>query len=141
LKDFRDNDVLVLLTVTDLTNLYQGGRISRIQFLLADTLHAYPIITLVDGALTPVGKDIGTVRTCRKLIKMFKDCYNKDDEIIMWYADTIPRKTNNKFVQMLKRIRRPKIKQLIPFKVGNAIVCHTGITVMGIVTARNFDFD
>ena len=59
----------------------------------------------------------------------------------MWYADTIPSKYNDRFVQMLKRIRRPKIKQIIPFKVGNAIVCHTGITVMGIITARNFDLD
>ena len=141
LEDFRDNDVQVLLTVTDLTNLYQGGRISKLQYYLADAIHAYPIITLIDGALEPIGKDIGSKRTCRKLIEKFKDYYNKDDEVIMWYADTIPSKYNDRFVQMLKRIRRPKIKQIIPFKVGNAIVCHTGITVMGIITARNFDLD
>lgn len=141
LEDFRDNDVQVLLTVTDLTNLYQGGRISKLQYYLADAIHAYPIITLIDGALEPIGKDIGSKRTCRKLIEKFKDCYDKDDEVIMWYADTIPSKYNDRFVQMLKRIRRPKIKQIIPFKVGNAIVCHTGITVMGIITARNFDLD
>ncbi len=141
LGEFRDNDVQVLLTVTDLTNLFQGGRISRIQFLLADTLHAYPIITLVDGALKPVGKDIGSERACKKLIKLFKKFYNRSDEVIMWYAETIPRETNDRFLRMLKKIRNPKIKQIIPFKVGNAIVCHTGITVMGIITARNFDLD
>ena len=42
---------------------------------------------------------------------------------------------------MVDEIQEPKIKQIIPFKVGNAIVCHTGITVMGIISARNFDLD
>jgi DegV family protein with EDD domain len=141
LKDFRDNDVQVMLSVTDLTNLYQGGRISKLQYYLADAIHAYPIITLIDGALEPIGKDIGSRRTHRKLIEKFKECYKKDDEVMLWYAETVPSKYHDRFLQMLKRIRRPKVKQLIPFKVGNAIVCHTGITVVGIVSARNFDFD
>lgn len=141
LNDFRDNDVQVLLTVTDLTHIFQSGRIGRIQYLLADTLHAYPILTLVDGALKPVGKDIGSERTCRKLLSIFKDFYDKDDEVTLWFAETVPSETNDKFRQMLDEVQEPKIKEIIPFKVGNAIACHTGITVMGIIAARNFDLD
>jgi len=141
LIDFRDNDIQVLLTVTDLTHIFQSGRIGRIQYLLADTLHAYPILTLVDGALKAVGKDIGSERTCRKLINIFKEFYEKDDEVILWYGETVPSETNDKFRQMIDEIQEPKIKQIIPFKVGNVIVCHTGITVMGIISVRNFDFD
>ena len=141
LIDFRDNDVQVLLTVTDLTHIFQSGRIGRIPYLLADTLHAYPILTLVNGALKAVGKDIGSERTCRKLINMFKEFYEKDDEVILWFGETVPSETNDKFRQMIDEIQEPKIKQIIPFKVVNAIVCHTGITVMGIITARNFELD
>ena len=141
LEDFRDDDVQVLLTVTDLTHIFQSGRIGRIQYHLADLLHAYPILTLVDGALKAVSKDIGSERTCRKLINIFTDFYEKDDEVTLWYAETVPSETNDQFRQMLDEIQEPKIKQIIPFKVGNAIVCHTGTTVMGIISARNFDLD
>lgn len=141
LNDFRDNDVQVLLTVTDLTHIFQSGRIGRIQYYLADILHTYPILSLVDGALKAVGKDIGSERTCRKLISIFKDCYEKDDEVTLWYGETVPSEANDQFREMIDEIQEPKIKQIIPFKVGNAIVCHTGTTVMGIITARNFDLD
>ena len=141
LIDFRDNDVQVFLTVTDLTHIFQSGRIGKIQYYLADILHAYPILTLVDGALRAVGKDIGSERTCRKLISIFKDCYEKDDEVTLWYGETVPSEANDQFREMIDEIQEPKIKQIIPFKVGNAIVCHTGITVMGIISVRNFDFD
>jgi len=141
LEDFRDNDVQVLLTVTDLTHIFQSGRIGRIQYYLADLLHAYPILTLVDGALKAVGKDIGSERSCRKLVTLFQDFYEKDDEVTVWYAETVPSEANDQLRQMVDEIQEPKIKQIIPFKVGNAIVCHTGITVMGIISARNFDLD
>ena len=141
LIDFRDNDVQVFLTVTDLTHIFQSGRIGRIQYYLADILHTYPILTLFDGALRALGKDIGSEITFWKLISIFKDCYEKDDEVTLWYGETVPSEANDQFREMIDEIQEPKIKQIIPFKVGNAIVCHTGITVMGIISVRNFDFD
>jgi DegV family protein with EDD domain len=138
---FRDNDVQVFLMVTNLNHLYQSGRMSRVQYYLADFLHAYPIITLEDGALKPIGKDIGTERTCRKLLEAAWKCYETTDELTIWFAETLPREENKRFLKMLEDTKEPKISRIEPFLVGNAIVCHTGPTVMGIITARNFDFD
>lgn len=138
---FRDNDVQVFLMVTDLTNIFQSGRVSRIQYYLADFLHAYPILTLVDGGLKPIGKDIGTERTCKKLLNEAWKCYDPDDEIVIWMAETIPREENKIFRKMIEGTTKCKIKKIEPFLVGNAIVCHTGPTVMGIITARNFDLE
>ncbi len=141
LEYFRDNDVQVFLMVTDLTHIFQSGRISRIQYYLADVLHAYPILTLADGELKPIGKDIGTERTCRKLLNEAWKCYNPDDELFIWMGETTPREENAKFRKMIERTTIPKIKHIEPFFVGNTIACHTGITVMGIITVRNFDLD
>lgn len=138
---FRDNDVQVFLMVTDLTHIFQSGRIGRVQYYLADFLHAYPILTLVDGALKPIGKDIGTERTCKKLLEEAWKCYEPDDELVVWLAETIPREENKRFRKMLEDTKNPKIKHIEPFLVGNAILCHTGITVMGFITARNFNTD
>ncbi|MHA1200090.1 MAG: DegV family protein [Candidatus Heimdallarchaeaceae archaeon] len=138
---FRDNDVQVFLMVTDLTHIFQSGRIGRLQYYIADILHAYPILTLVDGGLKPVAKDIGTERTCKKLLEEAWKCYNPDDEVVVWMAETIPREENKNFRRMIEETKKPKIKKIEPFLVGNAIVCHTGPTVMGIITARNFDLE
>lgn len=138
---FRDNDVQVFLMVTDLTHIFQSGRIGRIQYYLADFVHAYPILTLIDGALKPIGNDIGVERTCRKLLEEVWKCYEPEDELTVWVAKTIPRAENDKFKKMIKETKNPKIKRMEQFFVGNAIACHTGITVMGLVTARNFDLD
>ena len=109
--------------------------------MIADTLHAYPILSLIDGHLKPVNKGVVIVRTFRKLIRLFQEFYNRNDDVVLWFAETIPRETNDRFLKMLQNIRKPNVKQIVPFKVGNAIVCHTGITVMGIIAARNFDLD
>ena len=141
LEFFRDNDVRVYLMVTDLTHIFQSGRIGKLQYYLADLLHAYPILTLVEGELKPVGKDIGAERTCRKLLDSMWNHFNPNDELFIWFAETIPREENKKFRKMIEATTKPRIKKIEPFYVGNAIVCHTGITVMGIIAARNFELD
>jgi len=138
---FRDNDVQVFLMVTDLTHIFQSGRIGRIQYYLADFLHAYPILTLVDGALKPIGKDIGSERTCKKLLDEVWKRFDSEDELVIWMAETIPREENQNFRKMIESTSNPKIKHIESFLVGNAIVCHTGITVMGLIAARNFNPD
>ncbi len=141
LDEFRDNDVHVLLTVSDMKKLYEGGRISRLRYLLADIIHAYPIFSLVDGELGLIDKEVGFERTIKKLASLLKNYYEDDDEIFVWRANTKPRENQKMFNRIIEEIKIPKIKRIEEFYVGFIITCHTGIDVYGIITVRNFDID
>lgn len=139
LDEFRDNNVHVLLTVSDLKKLYEGGRISRLRYLLADILHAYPIFSLVDGELGLIDKEVGFERTIKKIASLLKNYYEDDEEIFVWRANTKPRDNQKMFNRIIEEIKTPKIKRIEEFYVGFIITCHTGIDVYGVVTVRNFD--
>ncbi len=139
LDEFRDNDIHALLTVSDLKKLYEGGRISRLRYLLADIIHAYPIFSLVDGELGLIDKEVGFERTIKKLTSLLKNYYKDDDEIFVWRANTKPRENQKMFNRIIEEIETPKIKRIEEFYVGFIITCHTGIDVYGIITVRNFD--
>jgi DegV family protein with EDD domain len=141
LDEFRDNDVHVLLTVSDLKRLYEGGRISRSRYLLADLLHAYPIFSLVDGELQLIDKEVGFERTIKKLASLLKNYFEDDDEIFVWRANTKPREKQAMFNRIIEKIETPKIKRIEEFYVGFLITCHTGIDVYGIIAIRNFDLN
>ena len=141
LDEFRNNDVHVLLTVSNLKKLYEGGRISRLRYLLADLLHAYPIFSLVDGELGLVDKEVGFERTIKKIANLLRDIYEDDEEIFVWRANTKPREKQKMFNRIIEEIKTPKIKRIEEFYVGFIITCHTGIEVYGIITIRNFDLN
>ena len=141
LDKFRDDDLRVWLTVSDLKKLFEGGRISRFRYLLADLIHAYPIFSLVDGELDLVDKDIGFERTTNRIFKNIEDFYNKNDEVFLWIGKTIPRENQEYFLDKAKGITSPKIIGMEEFFVGSIICCHTGSGVYGVITARNFELD
>ncbi|MFW9853143.1 MAG: DegV family protein [Candidatus Thorarchaeota archaeon] len=141
LDEFRDNDVHVLLTVSDLKKLYEGGRISRLRYLLADLIHAYPIFSLVNGELGLIDKEVGFERTIKKITSLLRNFYEADEEIFVWRANTKPRENQRIFNKIIEEIKIPKIKKIEEFYVGFIITCHTGIDVYGVITVRNFDLN
>lgn len=141
LDESRDNDIRVFLTVSDLRKLFEGGRIGRATYMLGDLLHAYPILSLVEGKLASVGREIGFERTIKKIIRMIQDFYNRDDEIHISFAQVRPRKKNDYFREKLLEIESLKVTKIEDFLLGNIITCHTGTEVFGLVTARNFRDD
>jgi DegV family protein with EDD domain len=140
LDESRDNDIKVFLTVSDLKKLFEGGRISRATYMLGDLLHAYPILSLVDGKLESVGREIGFERTINKIIRLIQGYY-KDDEIHLSFAQVRPREKNDYFRKKLLEMESPKIAKITDFLLGNIIACHTGTQVYGLVIARNFEDD
>jgi DegV family protein with EDD domain len=141
LDKFREEDLRVWLTVSDLKKLFEGGRISRIRYLLADLIHAYPIFSLVDGELALVSKDIGFERTVKRIIGYVEEYYNKNDDVFLWVGKTIPRENQVFFLEQIEEIKSPKIIGCKEFFVGSIISCHTGSGVYGIIAARNFNLD
>ncbi|MCK5304820.1 MAG: DegV family protein [Candidatus Heimdallarchaeota archaeon] len=136
----RDNDIKVFLTVSDLKKLFEGGRIGRATYMLGDLLHAYPILSLVDGKLVSVGREIGFERAIKKIIRIIQEFYN-NDEIHISFAQVRPRKKNDYFREKLLEMENPKVTKLEDFLLGNIITCHTGTEVFGLVIARNFRDD
>ncbi len=141
LDESRDFDIKVFLTVSDLKKLFAGGRIGRATYMLGDLLHAYPILSLVDGKLESVGREIGFERTIKKIIRLIQEFYNKDDEIHINFAQVRPREKNDYFREKLLEMENPKITKFEDFLLGNIITCHTGTQVYGLVIARNFRDD
>ena len=139
LTHFRDNDIQNFTTLTDLTHVYKSGRIGRIMYFFADILHAYPIMALVNGEIKPVTKEFGVEKTCKKLLEELWKCFQPEDELFIWVAETIPRKENDRFIELIKRTTKPKIKKVEPFFLGNSIVCHLGVTALSLLAVRNFD--
>lgn len=121
--------------------LYEGGRISRLRYLLADLIHAYPIFSLVDGELELVNKDIGFERTVKRIMNHVQEYYNKRDEVFLWIGKTIPRENQTFFLEQVEKIKVPKIIGCEEFFVGSIISCHTGSGVYGVIAARNFNLD
>lgn len=141
LTHFRDNDIQNFTTLTDLTHVYKSGRISRIMYFFADILHAYPIMALVNGEIKPVTKEFGVKKTCKRLLEELWKCFEPEDELFIWVAETIPRTENDRFIEMIKRTKKPKIKRVEPFFLGNSITCHLGVTALSLLAVRNFDLD
>ncbi len=140
LDESRDHDIKVFLTVSDLKKLFAGGRIGRVTYMLGDLLHAYPILSLVDGKLEPVGREIGFERTINKIIRLIQEYY-RDDKIHISFAQVKPREKNDYFREKLLEMESPKITKIVDFLLGNIITCHTGTQVYGLVIARNFRDD
>lgn len=141
LDKFRDDDIRVWMTVSDLKKMYEGGRISRLRYLLADIIHAFPIFSLIDGELDLVSKDIGLERTARKIINHVQEFYTKNDKVFLWVAKTKTSKNQQFFNSLIKEMSTPKIIGTEEFFVGSLITCHTGIDVYGVIAARNFELD
>lgn len=141
LDKFRDDDIRVWLTVSDLKKLYEGGRISRLRYLLADILHAYPIFSLIEGELDLVSKDIGFERTSKRILKHVQDFYKKNERIFLWVAKTKPDEKQVFFKAIINEITIPEIIGIEEFYVGPIITCHTGTRVYGVIAASNFDLD
>jgi len=141
LDESRDNDIKVILTVSDLKKLFEGGRIGRATYMLGDLLHAYPILSLVDGKLESIGREIGFERTINKMISLIQEFYNKDDEVHISFAQLRPREKNDYFREKLLEMEGPKVTKMEDFLLGNIITCHTGTQVYGLVIARNFRDD
>ena len=139
LDKVRDEDIRVFLTVSDLRKLFEGGRIGRATYMIADLLHAYPIMTLVEGKIESIAKEIGFDRAVRKIIRLIQEHYNEDDEVHIGFAQTRPREKTDYFRKMVSEIERPKISQMEDFLVGNIIACHTGTKVFGIILIRDFE--
>ncbi len=141
LTHFRDNDIQNFTTLTDLTHVYKSGRIGRIMYFFADILKAYPIMALVNGEIKPVTKEFGVKKACRRLLEELWKCFEPEDELFIWVAETIPRKENDAFIEMIKRTTKPKIKRVELFFLGNSITCHLGVTALSLLAVRNFDLD
>ncbi len=141
LDDSRDHDIRVILTVSDLKKLFEGGRIGRATYLLGDLLHAYPILSIVDGKLESIGREIGFERTINKIIRLIQEIYEKEDELHISFAQLRPREKNDYFREKLLEMENPKIIKIEDFLLGNIITCHTGTDVFGLVIARNFRDD
>lgn len=141
LDKFRDEDVRVWMTVSDLKKMYEGGRISRLRYLLADIMHAYPIFSLVDGELDLVSKDFGFERTSKRIVTHVQEFYKKNDKVFLWSAKTVPSDNHQLFASLVEAISTPKIVGIEEFFVGSIITCHTGSRVYGVIAARNFKLD
>ncbi|MBY9000328.1 MAG: DegV family protein [Candidatus Heimdallarchaeota archaeon] len=141
LDENRDNDIKVFLTVSDLKKLFEGGRIGRATYMLGDLLHAYPVLSLVDGTLVPVGREIGFERTIGKIIRLIQEFYNEGDEIHISFAQTRPNERNEHFRNKIVHMEKLRITKIEDFLIGNIIACHTGTQVFGLVIARNFRDD
>ena len=135
----RENDLKVFMMVTTLKRIYAGGRISRATYLIGELLHAHPILSIVDGKLIPIGKEFGFDRTIKKLIEFFQNSFEKDDEVLVSFPQTVPRERNDKFRKMIEKLKTPKITDIHDFYIGNIITCHTGTDVYGLILARNFE--
>lgn len=140
LDDSRDHDIRVILTVSDLKKLFEGGRIGRATYLLGDLLHAYPILSIVDGKLESIGREIGFERTINRIIRLIQEIY-EEDEIHISFAQLRPRERNDYFREKLLEMESPKVSKIEDFLLGNIITCHTGTDVFGLVIARNFRDD
>ena len=139
LDHMRDNDLKVFLMVTTLKRIYAGGRISRATYLIGDLLHAHPILSIVDGLLEPVGKELGFDRTISKIIELFQSSFKEDDKVLVGFPQTLPRERNDRFRKMIEELKTPIITRIHDFYIGNIITCHTGIDVYGLVLARDFE--
>ncbi len=138
LDSFRDNDLKVYVTVSSLKKIFEGGRIKRTKYMLAEFLNALPILSIDDGLLKPIGKEFGFDRTIRKIIELFQNHYKRKDEVHVSFGITRPNKKSDIFRKMIEKLESPNITEIHDFYIGNIITCHTGTEVYGIVTARNF---
>ena len=86
----RENDLKVFMMVTTLKRIYAGGRISRATYLIGDLIHAHPILSIEDGLLVPIGKELGFDRTIKKIIELFKIVLKKMTKFWLAFLKQFP---------------------------------------------------
>lgn len=60
-------------TISDLSHLYRGGRLSKSQAYLGSLMNIQPMMTIEDGKIAVVSKSRGEAKSIKKLIQYIKD--------------------------------------------------------------------
>ncbi len=125
------NRVKIYFIVDTLEYLQKNGRIGRAQALLGSLLNIKPILTLVDGIVTPKEKARGRTKALDKVVKICKDEFGTDQKVkvALIHANVL-----NEALK-LKGIAEEvfQFDEAIISELGSVIGSHTGPSAVGIV--------
>ena len=111
-----------------LENLRKGGRIGNVRAAVGSVLGIKPIITVIDGKATDIGKCRGTTQVRQKLIQKFLECAKSLKEVIVIHTDA-PIAAQELVKELKKSVPEIKIKLHI---VGSVIGTYIGAGAIGL---------
>lgn len=122
-----------LFYVDTLEYLRRGGRIGRAAALLGSALAMKPLLTVVDGQITPLDKVVGGERAMRKLVDIAVKRAGRDSvDIAVEHFDAAERAA--KVLEQL-RGKLPNVRRFLVTQVSSAIGAHVGPGALGVTVS------
>ncbi|WP_447003943.1 DegV family protein [Saccharothrix isguenensis] len=122
-----------LLYVETLDYLRRSGRIGRASSVLGSALSMKPLLTVVDGQITPLDKVVGGERAMRKLIEIAVERAGREAvDIAVEHFDAAERA--GKVLDQL-RAKLPNVRRFLLTQVSSAIGAHVGPGALGVTVS------
>lgn len=111
-----------------LENLRKGGRIGNVRAAVGSLLGIKPILTVIDGKATDIGKCRGAAQVRQKLVQKFLECAKSLKEVIVIHTDA-PVAAQELVKELKKSVPEIKINLHI---VGSVIGTYIGAGAVGL---------
>ncbi|MDI3534547.1 MAG: fatty acid kinase fatty acid binding subunit [Thermosediminibacterales bacterium] len=128
-KEIADK-IKVYFAVDTLEYLEKGGRIGRASAFLGNLLNIKPVLTLVDGEVSPVEKVRGSKKVLKKLIEKMESSIKPTSKIKVSVIHAADPETAEVLVQEINK--RFNVEELILAELGAVIGTYVGPGTIGI---------
>ena len=129
----RGRDAHVLIYVDTLHYLRQTGRISVVAKLFGDALSVKPLLTVVDGEVTPFDKVVGRERALDKLVaKAVALAYGRDVDLAVEHFAA--EKEGHQLLQSLQK-RIPHARDVVLTQVSAAVGANVGPGALAVTVS------
>lgn len=129
----RGRDAHMLIYVDTLHYLRQTGRISAVAKLFGDALSVKPLLTVIDGEVTPFDKVVGRDRALSKLVdKAVALAYGRDVDLAVEHFAA--EKEGHQLLQLLQQ-RIPHARDVVLTQVSPAVGANVGPGTLAVTVS------
>lgn len=119
-----------IFTITDLTWLIKGGRITRSEWFVGSVLDIKPIVHVRDGMMEVFKKVRGRKKALSTIVDIIEEKIKDFPDQIIGISHADDLKTAQELINLIKQ--RLGDKKIILNKIGSVLGCHLGIGGVGV---------
>ncbi len=140
LDRWKNEDFHVVFTVSNLQWLFEGGRLSKAKYYIANLLNKKPILGFDEGNLSVFKSVTSIEKTISTMKKMLLEYFGNSKQDLMCHIVHADYKDQAEKVMTDILKEHDNIKEGKIFVLGGTIGSHTGPETLGILMTRNFEY-
>ncbi|NLJ32259.1 MAG: DegV family protein [Erysipelotrichaceae bacterium] len=129
----RNENALVIFEVNELKHLYNGGRLSRLKYIVGDLLKIKPLIEFKEGSLKAIGINRNRMKNIEMVVNRVVNLAQKCKNIFVniFYRSEISKKSLEIIKEKLKE-KIPNLKIATSLRLDPVFLTHVGNEGYGV---------